>query len=556
MTRALGIDIGSHSIKIAEIEYTKKARHIVGLYSCALEPGRTPGELLREFLDKGQIRADRVAVGTGAAQVLVKNFEFPFGDRKKAEAAARGEWETEVPFELDDFILELRQVERQGRSWRFISGLCSRSDVEALNATAQDGGLQPNGFFMDAEALAQLALHQQLPAADAGDCYAVVDIGWRRTKIAVLRGSRPEVFDPAIRARGHAEILELRQIERGSEDWVRWISERRKVPTDEALQWLVHRAEIQVGGEPEDSIREDLSDDIKTALRPVIVELYQTFQASRGKHEAMPRTVYLTGGLTHIRGLRDFLEQELRAQVHAWPLFTGFEHGNFPVGETEQRSFATALALAHHFSLPRPSGWLNFRRTTNPKRKVVSEAVAWAAQPQIRVPALGFAGFVGALWAYSIVAGLFISMQSTEVEKNLTGELRRIDSMTAQRAPTFLSDPNRTREIFQGLARSKARKRDLTYEKARSRVTILSDLSAALPAQLQVQDMNVRGGGSAGLQLQVKIRTTKTEDAAQAEQLGQNLIRSLEAKGYKDLSVKAGAGGSLELKAAWKGRDT
>ena len=63
MTRALGIDIGSHSIKIAEIEYTKKLRQIVGLYSCPLEPGRTPGELLREFLEKGQIRADRVAVG-------------------------------------------------------------------------------------------------------------------------------------------------------------------------------------------------------------------------------------------------------------------------------------------------------------------------------------------------------------------------------------------------------------------------------------------------------------------------------------------------------------
>src|SRR5438105_4856441 len=110
MTRALGIDIGNFAIKIAEIEYSPKSRDLVGLYDLPRQPGDNPGDVLREFLQKSGIKAERIAVGIGEAPVFIKRMELPFADSKRYLPAIHSELEDTLPFEMTDYVVDVQKA--------------------------------------------------------------------------------------------------------------------------------------------------------------------------------------------------------------------------------------------------------------------------------------------------------------------------------------------------------------------------------------------------------------------------------------------------------------
>ena len=541
MTRALGIDFGHHSVKIAEIEISTKGRQIIGLYELKPRDGQDHADALREFFGQSQIRAEKISIGLNDTNTLVKRFEFPFRDKKRVKMAVEGEWMDIVPFELEDYTIDTRAAERHGRMHSFVSGLCPNSRIEALNLLCDSAWIQPNAVMVDAESLGLLALTQSLPETLVAESYAVCDFGYGLTKLAILRGSgQPGVkhnpqapgFDP--------EILELRHIDRGSKEWISWIAEKRRVTTDEALQWLIHRAEIQTEAQGEDSIRDDLSDDIKSALRPVVVELYQTLQSCRLRTSYTPEILYITGSMCRIQGLRDFLEHELRIKVGVWPLFQGFDAHDAVLSPSNQKSFATALALASAFSIKTPHSWLNFRRTTSPNKKLLTETFQKLIGPDLK-PAFALLGVTLAfMWIYGTLGVYLTKTQQTSLERDLTAEFRRLDNGMGQRAETFVNDPERAREIFETVRVKKEPKTKSLLENLgpRTQVSILEDFSVGAPNQIRVKELEVEYGLRTTL---LKAVITPAKDTSSSD-LANNVdqyTKTLERSGYSDIQKTA-----------------
>jgi Tfp pilus assembly PilM family ATPase len=451
MTRAIGIDFGHHSIKVAELELSSKTPQILGLYEVKAREDQDLVSALREFFAQSQLKSDRLGVGLNAKNVLVKRMQFPFKDQKRVSMAVEGEWMDALPFDLDEYTVETRHVARQDKLHVFLSGLCPEKNIAEVNQLCEEAWVQPNAVFLDAETLGLLALHQNLPQSQEQAAYAVLDFGFEVTKIAVLRGSHV----PADKKTRHKvssiapEILELRHIDKGTQEWIDWIAHKRRVSSEEALQWLMHRAEIQNAAEgDESSIREDLSDDIKSALRPIIVEIYQTLQHSKLHSGYEAETVYITGNMCHIQGLKEFLSHELKVDVQAWPLFTGFKAHEALCSPSHQKSFASALSYAYAFSFKNSSPFLNFRRNTHPKRRILTETFQQLLGPELK-PSFALVGLTLIFcWLYSLGGSFLIAMQQTEIEKDLSGEFRRLDTTTGERASRFVGEPQRARDIF------------------------------------------------------------------------------------------------------------
>ncbi|MEO5667539.1 MAG: pilus assembly protein PilM [Bdellovibrionota bacterium] len=558
MTRALGIDFGHHTVKIAEIEIGSKGRQIIGLYELTPREGQDHADALRTFFGQSQVRAEKIGIALNDSNTLVKRFEFPFRDKKRVKMAVEGEWMDIVPFELEEYAIDTRISERHGRAQGFISGLCPNARIEVLNLLCDSAWIQPNAVFVDSEVLALLALSQNLPETETAESYAVCDFGYELTKLAVIRGSgmpgqrrAPNTpgFDP--------EILELRHIDKGSKEWINWIADKRRVTTDEALQWLVHRAEIQPKAEGEESIREDLSDDIKSALRPVIVELHQTLQSCRVRTGLNPEILYITGSMCRIQGLREFLEHELRIKVEVWPLFHSFDAHDAVVSPTNQKSFATAIAIASAFSQKAPHAWLNFRRTTSPNKKLLTETFQRLTGPELK-PAFALLGCTLVfMWLYGMLGSYLATFQQQAVERDLVAEFRRLDNGMGTRAASFVSDPDRAREIYEGLRKKKAPKTNPASDMGpRPQVAILEDFSVGAPSQVKIIELEVQYGTKDTL-LKAVVAPAKGSSGTQLPSDVDQYMAGLKRWGYSDFQkTPQGSGETIRLNAKLLPSDT
>lgn len=557
MTRALGIDVGTSHIRIAEIESSGRKRRLLGMYELARDSQYSnAGQQLRAFFETSGLMADRIGLGTGAEPIMIRTFEFPFSNMRKVEGAIQAEFEDSLPFDISQHVLEIRPMGKSGKIHKFLGGLMPKSSLAELDKLTDESGILINSYYADVEAMAQLALNQNLPASNTDAPYAVCDLGHASTKIAFLKGGRPRFLNRKASEDHPSRILDVRTINRGGNELVNWIREKNVLSQEDALQWLVHRAEIRVleeGAPP--ALAGDISDEIKMALRPVVVELYQTIQSFKTKHGGMPLAVYVTGGLSGLKGIREFLSQELHVPFHSWPIFEGFETHNMPLTIERERTFAAAIAIAHRWSYTASEGWLNFKRMTSQK-KFLTSFFASFARPELKHVAWGLGLSAAAAIIYNVSGSFLLSQQSTRVETDLVSELRKIDRDLGKNAPKIAKDPVRAQEIFDKAKKKKLAENTKTSDApvSRARSEVLLDISEALPSGSMLKRIGIVSAG-AGLAVESTYKVASAPSPEDIKRAQEGFTQNLSRRGYHEVTLQASTTDKtlLTLRTKWKG---
>src|SRR4051812_26523664 len=112
MARTIGVDIGSFSIKVAELEGQLKSTTVRDFYEIPLT--HEPGQDLRleklEALRKVAATYDpaqyRIVVGLGSEFSTSRVLNFPFLERRKILQSLPYELEDVIPFSQDDAIFD------------------------------------------------------------------------------------------------------------------------------------------------------------------------------------------------------------------------------------------------------------------------------------------------------------------------------------------------------------------------------------------------------------------------------------------------------------------
>ena len=200
----VGIDIGSHSIKVAEIDDTAKGMILknfgtIGLPQDAIVEGSIKemeivSTALRNLLQNLKIKNKNVALSISGYSVIVKKITIPRKEEKDLEGSIHSEAEQYIPFDINDVNLDFQVLysgeeeseEEEGReSYMDVLLVAAKKDiVEEYISLLHLTELNPAILDIDAFAL-QNAF--EISDYEQSGCHALVHIGAQHLTINLVK---------------------------------------------------------------------------------------------------------------------------------------------------------------------------------------------------------------------------------------------------------------------------------------------------------------------------------------------------------------------------------
>jgi type IV pilus assembly protein PilM len=308
----IGLDIGSHSIKLVEIEDTKKGKilknfGIIGLPQEAIVEGTIKeieivSSAIKTLYKNLKVKNKNVVTSISGYSVIVKKISIPKKDETELETSIQDEAEQYIPFDINDVNLDYEVLTLLGASEKKGEEESEKSDkgimdvmlVAAKKDIVEDyvsllhlTGLSPAILDVDAFAL-QNAF--ELCTGNASGCYAIVNVGAEELGInAIKDGISIFTRDSSY---GGYQINEA-------------IMSKFDVPYDEAEK-------IKLGGGKLETKERGMLEEVFTSVVSGWVNEIKRaldFLATTYPDQAIEK-IYISGGSCRIPGFQKYLEME------------------------------------------------------------------------------------------------------------------------------------------------------------------------------------------------------------------------------------------------------
>jgi len=209
MKDILGLDLGSHAVKAVELRQSLRELEPVQLrIQPRLEEESSLEETLQRFVRAHDLPTEHIIAAIPADRLTSRRLEFPFRDKKKLGAAVPFEVEGEVPFPLEDVIVDWELVGGIGRQGIVSAAIVQRRDVAAMLDSLSKGGCEPRVLEGEGLVLGNLAALFDLPGTRV-----LVDLGHRKTTLCLMVDGAP-VAARTVQT-GGAAITKALALERG-----------------------------------------------------------------------------------------------------------------------------------------------------------------------------------------------------------------------------------------------------------------------------------------------------------------------------------------------------
>ncbi|WP_331457673.1 type IV pilus assembly protein PilM [Desulfosarcina widdelii] len=312
--RLIGLDIGSRSIKAAEISETKKGKTLERFGIIDIAPGliedgainnaEQVSDTIRQLFKNYGIKGSNVALSVGGYSVIVKKINVQSMSEDQLQDTISFEAEQYIPFDIADVNLDFQILGENESNPNQMSVLLVAAKKEMVNDyvnLAQMAGLTPCVIDVDAFALQNIYEFNATP--EKNENIALIDIGASKTSLNILKG-QTSVF--------------MRDVSLGCGQINQKISSLIDCSIEEAEQ-------IKFGEQSEKITAGDLSDIISsvvsdwcTEIRRALDFFYSTYPDDQIKR------IILSGGGGNIKEFRQLLSVETSAEVATINPFEGF----------------------------------------------------------------------------------------------------------------------------------------------------------------------------------------------------------------------------------------
>jgi type IV pilus assembly protein PilM len=305
----VGIDIGTHSIKLVQLKRVGKSYQLQHFGIMPLMPETIVEgtiinagaviEAIRNLVRMENLKTKEVATVISGPSVIVKKIQVPQMTEK--ELAENIQWEAEqhIPFEISEVNIDfqiLPQVdligEKSDNQLDVILVAAKKSKVEDYTSLIIEAGLNPVVVDVDAFALEN---EYELNNDIEGSITALIDIGASTTNINILKGN-VTIFQRDIAMGGNRYTAAL-QREFG-------VSYEQAEALKMGVGFAENRGKEQVLAVMA-VVSEEMSDEVQRSLE---------FFRSTTAEEAVDK-VMLSGGCAKIKGLDRFLNNRLGVAV-------------------------------------------------------------------------------------------------------------------------------------------------------------------------------------------------------------------------------------------------
>jgi type IV pilus assembly protein PilM len=324
MAEIIGLDIGSHSIKLVGLKMTSKGPFLTHLGIKEIPSGRdkedvnTISETLKSLLVEIGLKTKKVSMVVSGSGVQVKRITIPSIPKGELKEAVRWEIKSYLPFPVEtaqiDFHILNEYVEDNVKKLDLIVVACPNHLIDRTISIARGAGLQP--VHLDVAPFAfwnTLLFWDQLKKEET---LALIDLGSEKTGIHLFKDG----------------ILQFsREATPAGSDITRAIMEGIGPEKESNLYESAERIKRDLGI-PAESHRETIVDDpidlskMAFLIRPVLEKLSSEISRSLDYYKTQFNVeridrLLLTGGGANLKNIASYLGNELHLPVeHFNPL--------------------------------------------------------------------------------------------------------------------------------------------------------------------------------------------------------------------------------------------
>jgi len=338
----VGLDIGSHAIKVCQLKGGAKGYTIVTLGSTVLPEGavedgtindaETVGKAINELLKNLKIKNKKVGFSISGYSVIVKKVNLAAMEEAQLEEHIMAEAEQYIPFDIEDVYLDFQDLKTssKGNDRTDVMLVAAKKEiVDDYLDMLQGLGLQPVIVDVDGFALENSYEHNYQKSENV----ALVDIGASKMSINILC---------------QGVSLVARDVMVGSRQLTEQIQNTFDLDFDEAEG-------IKLGTVPAGEGQEEVEEIFQATCTQWVLEVKKAIDLYHSNHPDQPLSrLILSGGGAKVAGLAEYLAKETELPVEMFNPFLKMAVNQKKIDPDYLSSIGPEMAIATGIAL-RPS---------------------------------------------------------------------------------------------------------------------------------------------------------------------------------------------------------
>lgn len=302
-----GLDIGSSSVKMVELEGKANNLSLVGLGFENLAEGtiidgqimelNAVSDVIRNVCINNNVKADRVVTGVSGHSVIIKNIVLPPMSREELEESIDWHAEEHIPFDLSDVSLDYQVTDTTQDSTMVLIAACKRERIDNIRQAIQLAGKEPAVIDVDTFALQNCYEHNYQP--DDSQVVTLLNIGASTMNVNIVKGTR-SLFTRDITV-GGSQFTDVLQ---------------RGLGLSYQQAEAIKRGVVnQSGEELEEKGIEPLLDNVTEIVAMEIQKTFDFYRATTEDNATVIQKILISGGGSKLTGLAQDLSARLELPV-------------------------------------------------------------------------------------------------------------------------------------------------------------------------------------------------------------------------------------------------
>lgn len=337
--RVVGVDIGTHSIKLIELAGNRASPKVVSWGAAKLPAGAFTDntisnaeqitETLTDIINRAGVDAQSVAISISSSHAITKVLSMP-ADLSETEMEEQVSIEAVhfIPYPIDEVNIDFEVLgpseTNPEEEVDVLLVACRRSIVDSYIDLVEDLGYDLRYVDIDTYAIERVYRNQYADDGGSEQPVALFDIGYTTSHLMVLDGER---------------VIYSRHQSFGASQLIKMIRKEYGLNAEEA-------EEILLSSNPPGDFLATVQEPFVNILNQEINRALQFFYSS-SSFSNIDR-LFLLGGCSRLSGLAQDLEEKMRTRVTVMDIFKGVALG---VGSESLAQSEGAMSTAFGLSL-------------------------------------------------------------------------------------------------------------------------------------------------------------------------------------------------------------
>ena len=301
-----GLDVGSSSIKMVELDGKMNSLNLVGLGFENLPDDtivdgqimelNVVSDVIQNICANHQMTAQQVVTGVSGHSVIIKNIVLPPMSREELEESIDWHAEEHIPYDLADVSLDYQVTSENSEATTVLIAACKRERIDNMKQAVQLAGKQP--VVIDVDTFALQNCYEVNYQPDDSQTVALLNIGASTMNVNIVQGNRS---------------LFTRDITVGGSQFTDVLQRSLGISYQQAE--AVKRGVMDAAEGVEEKAIEPLINDVTEIVAMEIQKTFDFYRATTEESEVVVQKVLISGGGSKLAGLAQELSKRLELPV-------------------------------------------------------------------------------------------------------------------------------------------------------------------------------------------------------------------------------------------------